>query len=164
MANKHFVVQGATCQCQWSVAEQTDILLVKTHAKHYANDSTGKEKLIATDKEIGQTMKNNSLGKCRKQPLGNDYMPCFITITEWSGTDQKVTYSNKGKALLESSKATCEKGTPNCISIKNHGQTAELTEKSIKNSSQQILAEILPGVNFTDLEDPVLMINNTPNE
>ncbi|AXB58325.1 DUF4280 domain-containing protein [Flavobacterium fluviale] len=164
MGKKHFVVQGATCQCQFSVAPQTDMLLVNTHSKHYANDSSGKEKLIATDKEIGQTMQNNTFGKCKKQPSGNDYLPCMISITKWSGVNEKVTYSNNGKALLEDSKAACPKGAQDCISIKNHGQTAELTDKNIKNSSPQILAEILPGVNFSDLEDEALMINNTQDE
>lgn len=164
MSEKHFVVQGATCQCQFSIAPQTDILLVKTHSKHFANDSEGKEKLIATDQEIGQTMKKNTFGKCKKQPSGNDYLPCIISIIKWSGVYAKVTYSNKGKALLEDSKATCPKGATDCISIKNHGQTVELTEKSIKNSSPQILAEILPGINFNDLEEEAVMINNTKDE
>lgn len=161
MDEKHFVVQGATCQCQFSVAEVTDILLVKTHSKHFANDSDGKHKLIATDQEIGQTMQANTFGKCKRQPSGNDFMLCVTNITKWSGVNDKVTYSNKGKALLEDSKATCQKGIPDCITIKNHGQTAELTEKNIKNSSPQLLAEILPGVNFHDLEDEILMISNT---
>lgn len=160
MAKKHYVVQGATCQCKFSVAPQTDILLVKTHTKHYANDNKAEEKLIATDKEIGQTMKKNTFGKCKKQPSGNDYLPCQINITKWNGTYEKVTYSNKGKALLEDSKATCPMGAPDCITIKNHGQTAEITENTIKNSSPQMLSEILPGVNFNDLDDETLMIKN----
>lgn len=164
MAEKHFVVQGAICQCQFSEAPQTDILLVKTHAKHYANDSEGTDKLIATNKEIGSTMKKNTFGNCKKQPSGKGYLPCIISITKWSGVYEKVTYSNKGKALLENSKATCPKGSPDCISIVKHGQTVELTEKNIKNSSPQILAEILPGINFSDFEDDVLIINNKQNE
>lgn len=164
MGQKHYVVHGATCQCQFSVAPQTDILQVKTHSKHFANDSDGKQKLIATDKEIGQTMKKNTFGKCKKQPSGNDYLPCQINISKWSGVYEKVTYSNKGKALLEDSKATCPKGSPDCIMIKNHGQTAELTSKNIENSSPQILAEILPGVNFNDLDDTIIMIKNTDDE
>lgn len=164
MADKHFVVQGATCQCQFSIAQETDILLVKTHSKHYANDNKENNKLIATDKEIAQTMKKNTFGKCRNQPSGNDYLPCIINIIKWSGSYEKVIYSNKGRALLEESKAACPKGTPDCISIENHGQTVELTEKNTKNSSPQILAEILPGVNFNDLEDEAVMINNTKDE
>lgn len=164
MSGKHYVVQGAVCQCKFSVIPETDTLLVKTHSKHYANDSTGKNKLIATDKEIGQTMKKNTFGKCKKQPRGNDYFPCLISITRWSGCYEKVTYSNKGKALLEDSKATCQKGTPDCISIINHGQTVEISEKNIKNSSPQILAEILPGLNFSDLEETILKINNKQDE
>lgn len=160
MAKKHYVVQGATCQCKFSVTPQTDILLVKTHTKHYANDNKAEEKLIATNKEIGQTMKKNTFGKCKKQPSGKDYLPCQTNITKWNGVYEKVTYSNKGKALFEDSKATCPMGAPDCITIKNHGQTAEITENNIKNSSPQILSEILPGVNFNDLDDEIIMIKN----
>lgn len=164
MSEKHYVVQGAVCQCKYSVAPQTDILQVKTHSKHYANDNSEKDKFIATDKEIGQTMKKNTFSKCKKQPRGNDFEICLVDVTEWSGVYEKVTYSNNGKALLEDSKATCSKGTPDCISIINHGQTVELSEKNIQNSSPQILAEILPGVNFSDFEEEALLINNTQNE
>lgn len=164
MAEKHFVVQGATCQCKFSVEPKTDILQVKTHTKHYANDSEGKEKLVATSKEIGQTMKKNTFGKCKKQPSGSDYLPCQTSITKWSGFYDKVTFSNKGNPLLEDSKATCPMGGPDCITIKDHGQTAELTEKNIKSSSPEVLYELLPGVNFSELDDAVLMINNEENE
>lgn len=160
MAEKHFVVQGATCQCQFSVAPETDILQVKTHTKHYANDSEGKEKLIATSKEIGQTMKKNTFGKCKKQPAGSDFLPCQIAITKWSGFYDKVTFTNKGNPLLEDSKATCPMGAPDCITIKDHGQKAEVTEKNTKSSSPEVLYELLPGVNFSELDDSILMINN----
>jgi hypothetical protein len=160
MAEKHFVVQGATCQCQFSVAPETDILQVKTHTKHYANDSEGKEKLIATSKEIGQTMKKNTFGKCKKQPAGSDFLPCQISITKWSGFYDKVTFTNKGNPLLEDSKATCPMGAPDCITIKDHGQKAEVTEKNTKSSSPEVLYELLPGVNFSELDDSILMINN----
>ncbi|KIA94810.1 hypothetical protein OA93_19055 [Flavobacterium sp. KMS] len=164
MAEKHFVVQGATCQCKFSVAPETDILQVKTQTKHYANDSEGKEKLIATSKDIGQTMKKNTFGKCKKQPSGSDYLPCQTQITKWSGFYEKVTYSNKGNPLLEDSKATCPMGAPDCITIKDHGQTADLSKKNTESCPPEILYEILPGVNFSDLEDNVLLINNTQDE
>ncbi|TRX36985.1 DUF4280 domain-containing protein [Flavobacterium sp. ZT3R18] len=160
MAEKHFVVQGATCQCQFSVEPKTDKLKVLTHAKHYANDKDGSKKLIATDKEIGQTMEKNTFGKCKKQPAGNDYLPCMTNITKWSGMYEKVTYSNKGKGLLEDSKATCPMGAPDCITIKDHGQTAEVTKKNTESSKPEVLNEILPGVNFTDLGNAILMIEN----
>jgi hypothetical protein len=164
MAQKHFLVQGATCQCQFSVEPKTDILQVKTQTKHFGNDNEAKEKLVATSKEIGQTMKKNTFGKCKKQPSGSDFLPCQITITKWSGFYDKIKYSNLGNPLLENSKATCAMGAPDCITITNHGQTAELTESNIKNSSPEVLYELLPGVNFSELDDSVLMINNAANE
>ncbi|EJL66532.1 DUF4280 domain-containing protein [Flavobacterium sp. CF136] len=161
MAEKHFVVQGATCQCKFSVEPKTDKLKVKTQSKHYGNDKDGKDKLIATDKEIGQTLEKNTFGKCKMQPNGSgDYLPCQATITKWSGFYEKTTLSNQGKILLEDSKGTCPIGGPDCITIKNHGQTSEVTKKNVESSKPEVLNEILPGVNFGDLGNAVLMIEN----
>ncbi|RZJ51722.1 MAG: DUF4280 domain-containing protein [Flavobacterium sp.] len=160
MAKKYYVVQGATCQCKFSVEPQTDILQVKTQSKHFGNDNETKDKLIATTKDIGQTMKKNTFGKCKMQPTGHDFMPCQINITKWSSFYEKTTYSNGGKALLEDSKASCPKGAPDCITIINHGQTAALTKKNIENSKPEVLAEILPGIDFKDLGEEVFIINN----
>lgn len=164
MARKHFVVQGATCQCKLSETPQTDILQVKTQSKHFANDSEATKKLIVTDKEIGPSMQKNTFGNCTKQVVAGKCLPCLISITGWNGVYEKITYSNQGKALLEDSKATCKMGIPNCITIINHGQTAELTDKDVKKSDSRILSEILPGINFSDLDDEVLMINNQQDE
>jgi len=165
MAEKHYVVHGATCQCKFSESPQaTDVVQVKTHSKHYANDSEGKEKLIATSKEIGQTMKKNTFGNCKMQPAGNSFLPCQAVITKWSGFYEKVTFSNKGNPLLEDSKATCPIGGSDCITIKDHGQTADLSKKNIEQGSPEVLFELLPGLNFSGLDDFVLMINNIENE
>ena len=161
MAEKHFVVQGAICQCKFSVEPKTDKLKVKTHSKHYANDEDAEKKLIATDKEIGQTLEKNTFGKCKKQPNGSgDYLPCQAVITKWSGFYENTHLSNKGKILLEDSKATCPIGGPDCITIKDHAQTSEVTKQNAKNSKPEVLNEILPGVNFSDIGNAILMIDN----
>jgi hypothetical protein len=153
MAEKHFVVQGATCECKFSVEPKIDKLKVKTHSKHYANDKDGKDKLIGTDKEIGQTLEKNTFGKCKMQPNGSgDYLPCQAVITKWSGFYEKVILSNKGKILLEDSKATCPIGGPDCITIKNHGQVAEVSKQNVKNSDNEINAQIFPGIDLSNLE------------
>ncbi|GEM54939.1 hypothetical protein B0A58_02770 [Flavobacterium branchiophilum NBRC 15030 = ATCC 35035] len=159
MAEKHIVVQGATCVCKHSEdPSKTDVLKVKTHSKHYANDKDGAEKLIATTKEIGQTLEANTFGKCKLQPMGSSYKPCQAVITEWSAFYDKVTLSNQGKILLEDSKATCPIGGPDCITIKNHGQIAEVSQQNIKNADKKVLAELLPGFDFEDLEEKVFLI------
>ncbi|UPZ16239.1 DUF4280 domain-containing protein [Flavobacterium humidisoli] len=161
MSEKHFVIQGATCQCKFSVEPKKDKLKVKTQSKHYANDKDGEEKLIATDKEIGQTLEKNTFGKCKMQPNGSgDYLPCQATITKWSDFYEKTTLSNQGKILLEDSKGTCPIGGPDCITIKDHGQTSEVTKKNTEKSKPEVLNEIFPGVNFGDLGNAILMIEN----
>ncbi|KIA97027.1 MULTISPECIES: DUF4280 domain-containing protein [unclassified Flavobacterium] len=160
MSEKHIVVQGATCQCKFSVEPKTDKLMVKTHTKHYANDKDGSKKLIASDKDIGQTLKKNTFGKCKKQPAGSDYLPCLAQITKWSGIYEKIVLSNQGKLLLEDSKGTCPMGAPDCITITDHGQTAEVTKQNVENSKPEVLNEIFPAVDFEDLDNAVLMIEN----
>lgn len=160
MAQKHFVVQGATCQCKLSKEPNTlDILKVKTQTKHFANDKDGKKKLVATDKEIRQTMQKNTFGQCKKQPIGNDFMVCIIDIIKWKGTHPKITLSNDGKPLLEDSTATCSKGTPDCIVIKNHGQVAEVSKQNIENSDSEIIAQIFPGIDLSDIESDNSVLN-----
>lgn len=157
MAEKHIVVQGATCECKHSETPKTDVLKVKSQFKHYANDKDGSEKLIATTKEIGQTLEANTFGKCKLQPLPyGQYMPCQAVITEWKGFYKKVTLSNKGNILLEDSKATCPIGGPDCITIKKHGQKAAPGSQNVKNSDKKVLAEILPGIDLDDLEEDQL--------
>lgn len=148
MAKKYVVVQGATLKCKCSVEPKTDILKVLTNSKHYANDYEAEKKLIATTKEIGQTLEKNTFGKCKKQPSGNDYLPCIVQITKWSNFYEKVTLSNKGKMLLEDSKGTCPLGALDCISIVKHGQQAELTKSHIVKSNPLIMNQINPLLNM----------------
>lgn len=152
MSEKHFVVQGATCKCKLSQDKsKTDKLKVKTQTKHYGNDK-GSDKLIATTKELGQTLANNTFGNCLKQPLGNNqYNKCVVDITQWADFHENVTLSNQGKKLLECSKATCNMGTPGCIEIVKHGQTAEPGEQNFKNINPMVHNLINPMVDVRDM-------------
>ena len=152
MSAKHVVVQGATVKCKFSVEPKLDKLKVKTHSKHYANDKDAANKLIATDKEIGQTLEKNTFGKCKMQPNGSgDYLPCQAVITKWSGFYEKVTLSNKGKILIEDSKATCPIGGADCIEVDKHGQKAEVSKQNVKNAKPEIQKQINPMVDIEEL-------------
>jgi hypothetical protein len=154
MAEKKVVVQGAKLQCQFSVEPKTDNLKVLSQSKHYANDSKGEEKLIATDKDIGQTLEKNTFGKCKKQPNGSgDYLPCQAVITKWSGFYEKMTLSNKGKVLLEDSKATCPMGAPDCITIKHAGQKAEISKDNVMKANNRVLQILNPMVNMQKIKN-----------
>ncbi len=146
MSEKHIVVQGATCKCKFSVEPKFDKLKVKSQTKHYGNDKDGSKKLIASDKDIGQTLEKNTFGKCKKQPAGNDFLPCQAMITKWSGSYEKMTLSNKGKVLLEDSKGTCPMGAPDCIEITKHGQVAETSKQNFKNANPMVHNLINPMV------------------
>ncbi|EKT3967174.1 DUF4280 domain-containing protein [Flavobacterium psychrophilum] len=156
MSEKHIVVQGATVKCKFSVEPKLDKLKVKTQSKHYANDKDASKKLIATDKEIGQTLEKNTFGKCKMQPNGSgDYLPCQAVITKWTGFYDKVTLSNKGKILLESSKATCPIGGPDCITVDKHGQKAEASKQNAKKAKPQVSNQINPLVNMAKFQAEV---------
>lgn len=154
MSEKHIVVNGATLKCKFSVEPKLDKLKVKTQNKHYANDKDGNKELIATDKEIGQTLEKNTFGKCKMQPNGSgDYLPCQATITKWSGFYEKITLSNKGKALLEDSKGTCPIGGPDCIEVKNHGQIAEPSEQNFINANPDVHNLINPMFDMGEFQN-----------
>ncbi|MCV9926939.1 DUF4280 domain-containing protein [Flavobacterium sp. LS1R49] len=148
MSEKHIVVQGATVKCKFSVEPKTDLLKVKSQDKHYANDKDAAKKLIGSTKDIGQTLEKNTFGKCKKQPAGNDYLPCQAQITKWSGFYDKITLSNQGKILLEDSKGTCPMGAPDCIEVTKHGQKAEAGEQNFKEADPEVHSQINPMVNM----------------
>ena len=162
MAEKHLVVQGGTCICKFSEAPQTDKIKVLTQTKEFANDKDGSKKLIATDKEIGQTLEKNSFGKCKLQPTSSGNLPCQAMISKWSNVYEKVTFEeNNGKILTEDSKATCPIGGPDCISIKDHGQKADVTKQNEKNADDKAMAIIYP---FGNLKKQPTQILQIPNE
>ena len=148
MSEKHLVCHGAICQCQFGTAP--DKLAVKTQSKRYINDKDGSEKLMATHVDIGKTFQNNTFGSCAK--MNNN--PCQVVVTQWSGYYEKITLENNhGKALLEDSQATCPIGTPDCISITFHGQTAELTQQNIKNARPEVVTQLFPFIDLYDQEE-----------
>lgn len=144
MAEKHIVVQGALCKCQFGQAP--DKIKVLSHKKEYANDKEASKKLIVTTKEIGgATLEKNTFGNCPK--MGNPPPPCKPMITEWKDFYKEVTLSNGGNIILEDSKAVCAiAGTP-CIEIIDHGQRAEVCQQNFKNANKDVHKQINPLVN-----------------
>ncbi|MFC4163062.1 DUF4280 domain-containing protein [Epilithonimonas zeae] len=155
MSEKHLVCQGALCRCNFGTAP--DKLKVLTQSKRYINDKGGSQKLMATNKDINKTFEKNMFGNCSK--LNNN--PCQVTVTQWSDFYDKITLEeNNGNALLESSKATCPIGSTDCISIINHGQTAEVSQQNVKNTDKEVIAELFP---MMDLETEELGLLNIKN-
>lgn len=156
MNRKHVVVHGATCKCQFSVEPKTDILEVRSQSKHFANDKDADKKLIANTKDIGKTLKANTFGKCKKQPSGNDYLPCQAVITEWQNFYKKVTLSNQGKILIETSTASCAIGGKGSISILKHGQKAEISIQNVMRAKPVISNILNPLVNMKEFQNDLI--------
>ncbi len=148
MAEKHVVVQGAMCRCQFGQAP--DKLKVLTHQKEYANDKAASKKLIVTTKEIGgATFEKNTFGNCTK--MGGPPPPCKIMVTEWQNFYDKVQLSNGGFIIVEDSKAVCAvAGTP-CIEIIDHGQRAEASSQNFKNADKDVQQQINPLVDAEEM-------------
>ncbi|TXI98661.1 MAG: DUF4280 domain-containing protein, partial [Chryseobacterium cucumeris] len=148
MAEKHIVVQGAMCKCQFGQAP--DKLKVLTHQKEYANDKSGSKKLIVTTKEIGAaTFEKNTFGNCTK--MGGPPPPCKMMVTEWQKFYDKVQLSNGGYIIVEDSKAVCAvAGTP-CIEIIDHGQRAEASQQNFKNADKDVQKQINPLVDSEEM-------------
>jgi hypothetical protein len=77
----------------------------------------------------------------------------MAVITKWSGVYEKVILSNKGKILLEDSKATCPIGGPDCISITKHGQKTEGSSQNSKNANGEVHSQLNPMVNIKKMEE-----------
>lgn len=153
MSQKHLVCQGALCKCNFGTTP--DKLKVLTQSKRYINDKDGSEKLMATHKDIGKTFEKNTFGSCAK--MNNN--PCQVVVTEWSGYYEKITLEdNKGKALLEDSKATCPVGSKDCIIILKHGQIAEVSSQNVKNANKDAVVELCPMMDL-DKEENNHIIN-----
>ncbi|MET3036294.1 DUF4280 domain-containing protein [Chryseobacterium sp. NRRL B-14859] len=161
MAEKHIVVQGATCKCQFG--QVPDKLKVLTHQKEYANDKDASRKLIVTTKEIGgSTFEKNTFGNCTKQ--GSPPPPCKIMVTEWQNFYDKVQLSNGGFIIVEDSKAVCAiAGTP-CIEVIDHGQRAEASQQNFKNADRDIQQQINPLVDSEEMSKDQLSYDEQDDE
>lgn len=148
MKDIHYVCKGAVCQCAFGSAPDT--LEVKSQQKDYFNDN-GEEKLVVTTKELGQTFTNNTFGSCAKM----NNKPCKVMLTEWQEPWEKVTLSNGGKAVLETSTATCPIGGSGCVRITYHGQTAAVTAQNLTRGDDDFLVELNPFINIKEIIYPI---------
>lgn len=150
MSEKHIVVQGAVCRCQFGSAP--DKLKVLSHEKEYANDKDGSQKLIVTTKEIGTaTFEKNTFGSCTKK--GNPPPPCTPNITEWKGFYKDVVLNNNGQIIVETSKAVCAIAGSPCISIVKHGQITEPGKQNFKNANKEVHSQVNPLVNMDEMDN-----------
>ena len=148
MADKHVVVQGAMCKCQFGTVP--DKLKVLSHTKEYANDSDGTKKLIASTKEIGAaTFEKNCFGSCAK--MNNN--TCKAVVQEWTKYYEKTILNNKGKILTEESKAICPVAGSPCIEILWHGQTGSVSNGSVSKTDKRLHAQQNPLVDTEEIQE-----------
>jgi predicted chitinase len=137
MAEKHFVVQGAACKCNFGSAP--DKLKITANDRDYINDGDGSAKPIASSKDIGQPLEAKTFGSCSVTRSS-----CSPAITQWQGFYEKVTLTNGGKILTEDSKAICSVSGSPCVSILFHGQTAAVNSAHFDKVQVETMAALNP--------------------
>ncbi|MBC9914173.1 DUF4280 domain-containing protein [Chitinophaga varians] len=137
MADKHFVVQGATCRCKFGSA--VDKLKVTGNEKDYINDNDGNSKPIASTKDLGKPFEAGTFGNCSITKGA-----CSPGVTAWQDFYQKVTLTNGGKILTESSTAACATGGPGSITIEHHGQQAAVSQAHFDKVEVESLSVLNP--------------------
>ncbi|SEW21226.1 PAAR-like protein [Chitinophaga arvensicola] len=127
MADKHFVVQGALCKCNFG---NTPSKLLVSGGDEYINDFSGISKPVAGTKDTGNPFTPGTFGAC-----SITRGVCAPAVIQWLEAYQDITLSNGGHILMENSKATCATaGTP-CIRIIHHGQVAALISSNTDENS-----------------------------
>lgn len=137
MSEKHFLVQGAQCQC--NNGAKPDKLVVLSQNKEYINDSDGSQKLIANTLDLGVPFEAKTFGACNITDSA-----CVPAVTAWTESYQKIKLSNGGNILTEDSKAVCSVGGSACISVLFHGQTAALTSAHFDQTEIETLSILNP--------------------
>ncbi|MGN7819448.1 DUF4280 domain-containing protein [Chitinophaga sp. 22536] len=137
MADKHFVVQGATCRCKFG--SSIDKLKVTGNEKDYINDNDGNSKPIASTKDLGKPFEAGTFGNCSITKGA-----CSPGVTAWKDFYEKVTLTNGGKILTESSTAACATGGPGSITIEHHGQQAAVSQAHFDKVEVESLSVLNP--------------------
>ena len=119
MADKHFVVQGAVCQCRFGTGSSK---LQVPNTNEYMNDHSGSTRPVASSKELGNPFMPATFGRCSLTQNA-----CAPAISQWRDTSPHIILANDGKILTENSKAYCTVAGTACITVTHHGQTPSST-------------------------------------
>lgn len=138
MADKHFVVQGALCKCNFG----NTINKIRVSGRdEYFNDAMGESKPVASTKDTGNPFMPGAFGYC-----SFTHSTCTPAVTKWNGAYPGITLSDEGNILTEESKAICAAAGSPCISIVDHGQVTTLTEGNANGKSTDTTSALNPLV------------------
>ena len=146
MADKHFVVQGATCKC--SFGNSTAKLLVSGNSE-YINDHSGGSKAVAGSKETGNPFFPGTFGYCSCSRSS-----CTPAIMEWKDFVPGITLSDGGRILTEDSTAICAVAGSACISIVEHGQTTAVPVTPVRREEENFEGKPAPAEQVSHKEIP----------
>lgn len=146
---KHFVVQKGKAQC--NQGNQFPQYKVTSHQKHYWNNEKGEADYLAvTEDDVQFTPPGPSFGQCKLKPSSGGYLPCaFAPAGKWQKTYEQVKIMGKS-CVTELSELMCTTGGK--ITIKEHGQTAAMSNQNVQNADLQEQHNINPFVNFKEFQ------------
>ncbi|HWV67138.1 PAAR-like protein, partial [Chitinophaga sp.] len=143
MADKHFVVHGALCKCNFG----STLGSIRVDANgEYMNDAGGSLKAVASSAETGNPFMPGAFGVCALT-----HTSCVPNILQWKEALPGITLSNGGKILTEHSTALCAVSGSTCISILHHGQTAFVTDQGVRGSTAASTSALNPLANQQQL-------------
>ncbi|MDR2238602.1 MAG: DUF4280 domain-containing protein [Chryseobacterium sp.] len=146
----YFVIQKGKAQCsQGNLFPQFH---VTSHQKHYWNNEKGEADYLAvTEDDVLFNPPGPSFGQCKLKPASGGYLPCmFAPVGKWKNTYEKVKVMNKS-CLTEISELKCTTG--GVITVKEHGQTAEITRQHIINTDPKAQYHINPLLNYKEFQE-----------
>lgn len=149
---KHFVVQKGKAQCD--KGDQFPKYKVTAHQQHYWNNSeTSADYLAVTEDDLQFDPAGPSFGKCKLKPSSGGYLPCsYAPAGKWEKTYEKVKVMGKS-CVTEASELQCTVGGK--ITIKDHGQRAQMGKQNVKNTDSRTMQHINPLVKMDDFKEAV---------
>lgn len=147
---KYFVIQKGKAQC--NQGNQFPQFKVTSHQKHYWNNKEGQADYLAvTEDDLQFTPSGPSFGQCKLKPSSGGYLPCaFAPAGKWQKTYEKTKVMNKS-CVTELSELMCTTGGK--ITIKEHGQTAEITKRNVRNADPKEQQNINPLLDYKEFQE-----------
>lgn len=141
--DKFFVVDGAKCMCDKGTIAAT--LKVTSHTKTIFN-SVDSDKWAATEEDVQCKEGTSCFGSCKMK----NNNPCtFAPVGQWLKPYEKVKILDKS-AIIENSYLMCSVGGK--ITIKNHGQTAEINNTHVQKADARVMNVLNPFIDFEEFQ------------
>lgn len=141
--DKYFIVDGSQCSC--NKGNKIATLKVISHSKVVFN-SNQSDKWVATEEDVHFKEGTSCFGICS---INNN--PCYFSPTgKWQNVYNKLKILDKA-TIIENSYIMCSMGGK--ITIKNHGQISEISNRHIQKADTFLINMICPMIDFGEIQE-----------